>query len=980
MAQTQITNILWMQNSPYGTFVVADYIDVYWDDSTNLFVVKKNGGVITSGPEMPVNFTYSGNNQFYYKAERIYQISMCQGTDFLKFVRIDQFPYYIMIPLVDHPSCSVGGEVCDLKFNTLPTVTDASTITATDGQIVVSAAGSNGSVKYNINSDFEYSTGGQTSGTFTSLGKGNYLIFARDAINCLAVISVNVGVDKTYGVLYQLEYYDIHTGGHHKTQILQKDYAGAIIEIIGGSSPTTYSGGFKADKDKFSPIFSADMAFNMMSVTEAQYQTFFTNDPEKFRMRHSIDSGSGYSVIWTAKVLPSQYEEAYKSAPYDITVRAHDGLATLQEIPFLDDDGNRLTGSYKQISIIAWILKKIGLGLNIRSGCNIYALEPAMATTAASDPLDQAYVDVYRYYLIDETPNCWDVLTYILEPYGAQIIQYYNVWNILRIDERVNSFDYRTFDSDGVYVSNSSYSPVKNLKGSGQSNRLVWTNQDQLLKINPGYGKIRLLYDMGLKSNLFINGDFAVRKYSYYAAPVIAGPNVSGFAGGLIQGTIADTTGFELINNEDIFNKSIETIEDSNVALVVSTFYARGGYILSDTLNLKMGNEDEIRFTINVKIVTEAIDTSVLYIKLKVKVIYGDYFLQDGGSWSLTDSNIVFFIKEDQLNKYQKFEIIADVPDPAYVTGENFNVKIYIPHAGDYDYSTLTPFRAKLTASLPAGYRLQYYDNASAYFAGGQLLYYELKNETHAESLPNIVEPDDYHVTTNPYKWILVAYNPISTALNHTYIDYVKFELLNKGKTLPKNAAYEKSMENENPSILNKLIYHGSLVTNGYATFDYGLSRVPKVGKFGDDNFTVNIFYSDTFQSSFNFTPGSPELSYSGYLRDSTGAGFTLWARDSRSESLSLQEIFLDMYLSQYNRPWRSLGGGFIGDIIFTPLDTLNETMDNDRKYFPAALDIDYKNNEYRSELSELTSVADADADENSAAEFNLDFNLDYNS
>jgi hypothetical protein len=981
MAQSKILNILWKLNSPYGTYTANEYVDVYWDDVTLALVVHENGIVITSGADIPARFTYGGLTDFFYKTEKFYQVSICNGTSLLLFERIPAFPYIYIVETQNHPTCSLSGEVCDLNFDSLPVITGVSTATSLDGQMVVSASGSNGSVKYRLNSDFEYNDGfGQVSGTFTGLGKGNYLVYARDEKNCLSVISVTIPIAHTYGVKYRLEFYDIRLNYHNKTEILEKDYSGSVTEVLGGNAdPTVYSLRGEGEMDKFIPRITGEISFSILSQAEGQFHDLATNDPEKFRIRHSIDDGGGYDIMFVGKMLPNQYEEAYVSAPYPVNVIATDGTAILADIPFLDDGGNRLTGSYKQIILIAWILKKIGLDLNIRSGCNIYAL--TMDATASDDPLDQAYVDVLRYYLIKETPSCLEVLEWILEPYGAQLIQYYNVWNIIRVEERVNSFDYREFDDEGVYVSNSSYNPVKNIVRQS-STGLWWVDQSQSLRINPGYGELRLMYNMGRKANIYENGDFRVRNYSVYQASVIIPGTTIATEQGPISGTIPDLTGFQIVNNGVNVTKSIEPIEKGNVALVIRSGGV-GAYLLSDTITLKMGNSEEIKLTCRFKI-RATYNTNAHYVKVKVQVGYGDYYLQDSGQWTDTETNIVFYVEYEQLNKYQTLEVIAASPDPLYYTGESFSIKFFAAHEADYAFPTKVLLEAFPTVGKPEGTKTELLDD-DTYVGLDVINYYELRNETHAADFPSIIKPDDYHADTNPYKWILVATNTIvADIVYETSLDKIQLEILSNGNELPESMTSITKMENENTLKLDKIIYHGSLTTNGGFSFNYGFSVVPTQEEyFWGSPFSLNIFYGDTFEGSIQFVAESADVYYCGYLRDSAGEGYTTWSRSSRVEALTLQDINTNMYSAQYSQPWRSLTGPFTGNVLFSPIDVIKETMDNNRKYFPPYLTINYKTNSYHAQFSELISTDDADIDlddpSTDGAGFSTGFSLGFN-
>lgn len=980
MAQIKIVNVLWKANSPYGTYVSGDVVDVYWDNVSLLFVVKKNNGTITSGNAIPFTFVYNQKPVSFYKQESITQVTICDSTDLVQFERVPAFPYLVDVRAGSHPSCSITGEVCDLSIDALPIVTGTTTNTSLDGQIVISASGSNGSVKYKLNADFRYNDGtGQVSGTFTGLSKGNYIVFIRDEKDCLVTFTVKVTVQKNYGVLYSLQYYDVFGVALHKTEILEKDYTGNEITVGGGNAaPTQYSGGM-GGQDKFFPIFSSDMTFYLMSFTKNQYVGLYTNDPEKYRMRHSING----SVKWIGKVLPNQFEQEYTSLPYPVEVVAHDGLATLKEFLFLDDDNNRIVGQFKQITLISFILNKIGLGINIRSACNIFAEE--MTSASADDPLDQAYVDTWRYYLKTETPTCWDVLSYILEPYGAQIVMWDNCWYIIRVEERVNSFNYREFDTTGDYVSNSTYNPVKDLKASGYGNRIVWTDNNATLKLNPGFGLIRLMYDLGLNENVFKNGDFSIKKYSVFQANVQ--PIVND---GVQVYNIPDLSGFTVVAGSTPIITGYESLEDGKVAVKFTTPNV-GPYLLSETLSLKMGNSDEIKLKFSFKVRPSnkpylgAVNTLAHYVKIKIKVTYGAYYLTDIGTWSTVDTNIVYYIKTEDINKYQKFEVTAESPLASYVDGANINVKFFFGHELDYDYANITALKAKLVAGLPSNYRAEVYDSVPTYYDIPTLIYYELRRTTSAESLPDIVRPTDYHATTNPYQWVLVSTLPlVDDNTYETYIDYVSLTFYNNGKLLPENANYEKSMENENDKILNRIIYHGSL-PNTIQTYEQlidwnnllpGFVINPFLGIGGV--YIPQIPVSNTNNAPINVSANAGDLVYTGWLRDSSGDAFTNWTRGSIPESKPIEEIYMDMFSAQYNSAWRTLSGSFIGDIIFSPIDCMRETMDSNRKYYAGSLGIDFKNNLYSVNFMELTDVSDNEGEEVGVG-FSTGFSLGFN-
>lgn len=955
MAEVKFANIQWIRNSPYGGYTAGDFLDFYIDNSAFTFVVKENNVTITSGNDVPVTFVFPDSgipqNQDYYKSETYFDVVVCDGLDKMKFERISAFPYFKKIELIDHPSCSLTPVVCDLRFDVLPTITNASSDTATDGQISATATSSN-AIKYRLNQDFRYSDAtGQTSSTFTGLGKGNYLIFARDEKNCLAVISATVGVSYTYGVRFRLEYYSIHSNLHQKTEILEKSYSGNVEIVKGTETPTTYSLRGEGEKDKFVPILAGEISFNLISETIGQFYDLFTNDPEKFRIKQSIDYGSGYETAFLGKVEPNQYQQNYVYKA-DVNILATDGLARLEDVPFLDSEGNRFSGQYKQITIIAYILGRIGLGLSIRSGCNLYA--SSMNTTATDDPLDQAYVNVLRYYLKSETPSMKDVLRMILEPYGAQIIQWGGYWNILRVEERVNDFDYRVYSSTGAYQSNSNYDPVKDLKQRPFTNRLVWADRNQILTMEPGFGSLRLIYDLGNKDNLLYNGDFSMRRTAGYGLAVVDGVYGSSYQFGNHTTMAPDMSGFEIVSNGAYVTKNWETIKDENVALTLVASDS-GAYVLSETISLKMSNTDRLRFKY-----VFAIDPSVYFspfwIKVKVQVRYGDYYLLDDGTWTTTQSSLAFFIKPEQFYKYQTLEIVADSPDSTYIDGESIYVKMDIPYITDYDYASLSDLRDVITTTLKEGYRV-------SALSGGTIYYYELKNNTDAETGTAIVRPDDYHATTNPYQWISQDSRLLPTAGSYKFkIDKVQIEFLNGGRELPQESIISHNMENGNNLSLSRKIYHGSVPNIIYTQQNFGEKVLVETGKYLYDYFVSIGIAAGFYRPGVSLITQSAEAISTAYLSNSSGNGFNKWTRTNLASYGTLEDIFIQMYAYQYRQAWRKLQGSFIADIAFSPIDTMRETMDSNRKYYPVSLDIDFKADSYNAEFLELSDVEDAAA------------------
>lgn len=973
MADIKLLTILWRQNSPYGGYSSGDTVITYYDTSNKQFKVTKNGTTITSGNQIPQTFYISGSTpDTYYKSEFTEQVLICDGFSKVKYQRESAFPYLSKTLLANHPSCDIA-LVCDLSFTGLPSITNASTDIASDGAITVSATSSNGAIQYKLGEDFAYGFG-QTSGTFSNLRAGTYIIYARDAINCRAAISVKIDVSVSYGTIYRIQY-ESADGSTHKAEILEKGYSSTITDVTAAINPVTYRLRGESEREKFTSILPGEIELKWISQTEGDFSDLYDNDPEQYRIKFSIDN----NLKWIGKVLTNQIQERYVNPPYRFEVVATDGLASLNDIPFLDDFGTKLTGELKQITVIAYILKKIGLGINIRSGCNIFAT--TMSTGAANDPLDQAYVDLDRYYLIKDNPTCYDILTYILEPYAAQIMQWDNKWHILRVEERIGNFAYREYDSNGVYVSNSSLSVIKDVNISTASNRLVWKDQNQLLRIMPGFGSVRIINNLGLKKNIIKNGDFRL----------VPAEKSEGYLNDVDVEYVVDTSGWQIVNaaNKPI-NVRYQTIDQDNVALVLSSNEDNSdNYILSDDINLKMGTTDRIILKVRYKVQRSYEESNIVYkfyyIRVRFEITYGGYWLNEDGEWKSTKTELITYITNEQANQWIDLELNVGVPLNAnnqpsidFINGKPFNIKIYLPNANEAEYNAVYFMKMKSTVDLPPDSRNSFFDQDGSYtpsgLTGNYIFYYLLKEDTSVQSTPNIIRPNDYDGTSNKKVWVLQHIQQyLITAKTYITLDYVSLEMLSNNEKNPENEALEQSMENRNKLPIQKEIFHSSIVNNGRTLLSFNNSI-----RFGSDygtNMQVATTADNTWSAKKDYVANSADVVYSGYLRSSNGTPYEKWSRVAVDEEKPLQNILMDSYSSQYNKSWRMLSGDlYSDDINFGPINTIRETMDNNRLYMPISMEWDTYSNVYNVELLEIFDV-----NENVPAGFTIGFSFGYN-
>src|SRR5690606_21827469 len=224
-------------------FVAGNYIDVNWDDVAETFIVLKyadftltNPTTITTGPDLGAD----RRDHERATASRPIPFSYCDGADLQNFqARPSSFPYAERISTPNHFSCSLA--VCDLTFSDIYNVVDATDISTNDGAISVQATSSQGNIRYSLDPDFDYNAGqGQDNGNFLNLYQGSYTVTAKDALGCVAQITLAVGVPESYGVMYRLEFTDQYNRPC-RTDIEERGYEGSIQEVCGDADPVVIS-------------------------------------------------------------------------------------------------------------------------------------------------------------------------------------------------------------------------------------------------------------------------------------------------------------------------------------------------------------------------------------------------------------------------------------------------------------------------------------------------------------------------------------------------------------------------------------------------------------------------------------------------------------------------------------------------------------------------------------------------------------------
>lgn len=261
-------------------------------------------------------------------------------------------------------------------------------------------------------------------------------------------------------------------GANCRVSILFNNYVGTSREVTGQPKPFLKS--YDSDDFKFEPIQPSTGRVNMVFGTGdgIDFEEFWEADEKTIKVEHYISG----SLDWVGFVIPDGFSYEFTGGKYYASIRAADGLSTLENLKFEFSDGvpygtQNLTYnngfSFPFSLIITEILKKLDLGLNTWIGVDVFERSMTRGTNSRnSDPLSQSFADV-RTYINDserkdiaywqdpETPmNCMEIMESLCRMFGAKVYQNKGVWRFKRINIDINRTNkyFHIYNTSNVHI------------------------------------------------------------------------------------------------------------------------------------------------------------------------------------------------------------------------------------------------------------------------------------------------------------------------------------------------------------------------------------------------------------------------------------------------------------------------------------------------------------------------------------------------
>src|SRR5690554_5033038 len=343
-----------------------------------------------------------------------------------------------------------------------------------------------------------------------------------------------------YNVRWRLEFQD-ELGRQKRADVLERDYSGSITEVEGaGFSPLTISLQNSGD-EKYDTVKSTEISLSIYAETNFEFEEISTATDKQFK----IEVYENNSLKHVGYVIPEIYTEPYTATPYPVTLRAT-SLGILNNIRYLDDNGEFFTGKVPAMTVIRRCLDKLDLGLDIWDSVNTW--ETRMNTGIS--PLLQVDIDQAAYIVDDRGAvrpmHCIDVLEAVLKPFVVNFFQDYGRWVIIPIEQRASNRSVRVFDSAGALQTTIQRDPVESI---------TWIDQDQQLQPRPIVREVESEYEHRTIPDLIRTGGFDT-DFNDPDNPQLGGlperweySNASDFIG--FSGTTDGTTLFAPLRNDD---------------------------------------------------------------------------------------------------------------------------------------------------------------------------------------------------------------------------------------------------------------------------------------------------------------------------------------------------------------------------------------------------------------------------------------------
>ena len=223
---------------------------------------------------------------------------------------------------------------------------------------------------------------------------------------------------KSPGKIYEISYDDV-LGNQTTIELYLTGYTGTVGELILSDPPLIIKQFGDGDEINVG-IRGTEATLNIICQTNFEFFNILQNAGEYDLRLDILKHGKLY---WRGWVVPDIYSENLTCAPYEISLKAVDGLALLKNYDFHYSDTEKTPYEITSlITILAWILSRTYSGLEIVDATNIFP-----DTFTGNSPLADLCINTWIF----KGDDLYTILQKIIEP-NYRIVQSEGRWVIYR--------------------------------------------------------------------------------------------------------------------------------------------------------------------------------------------------------------------------------------------------------------------------------------------------------------------------------------------------------------------------------------------------------------------------------------------------------------------------------------------------------------------------------------------------------------------
>lgn len=361
-------------------------------------------------------------------------------------------------------------------------------------------------------------------------------------------------------------------GNPIEVNFYKKEYTGDVSEIkIGSRSPVVIS--YSGNEEKRFGIRPCECNLSFIVDENFSLEEFYTEDEREFLVEVKQDS----NIKFKGYVVPDSCAEPFLAPPYEVSIKATDGLGGLKNVIYPIPTGPKDNLRQAFLYILTYCLAQTNLDLDVTTVCNLY--ESKMKNGLDDDPLVQASVNPLR--LSDGKGNmfnCYKVLETICNQFHAYIAQVDGSWHFVRNTEIVNQvIRRRIYNKDGFFLRGENFDP---LRIAGHNKEVELINHNGEFVIGNAYKRVNVRLNFGNVPSIIFNGDFE----RYDGANFDFWTKYGNINVSRVQRTIKGSAGAPI----DIENYALQFNETANV----------GKWIQADKMRVEKGDKITLNFTV----------------------------------------------------------------------------------------------------------------------------------------------------------------------------------------------------------------------------------------------------------------------------------------------------------------------------------------------------------------------------------------------